>query len=87
MKQENIEFKLSYGGFNIGDKVYYPIAINEYGLGTVVAGKIEQKRRLSLPFLPFTHKTATMVIKVGSHYFEKPAHKCYKVIDGGSSDA
>ena len=87
MKQEHITFKLNYGGFSVGDKVYYPIAENQYGLGVVVAGKIEQKRRSSLPFLPFTHKTATLVIRVGDHYFEKPAHKCYKVIDGGSSNA
>lgn len=81
MKQENIIFKLNYGGFSVGDKVYYPIFRNEYGLGVVVAGKIERKRRSSLPFLPFTYQTAILVIKVGNHYFEEPAHKCYKVIE------
>ena len=81
MKQEKITFKLNYGGFSIGDKVYYPIFRNEYGLGVVVAGKIERRRYLGLSFLPFTYKTAILVIKVGSHYFEEPAHKCYKIIE------
>lgn len=76
MKRENIIFKLNYGGFNIGDKVYYPIFRNEYGLGVVVAGKIERKRRSNLPFLSF--ETTTLIVKVENHYFEKPAHKCYR---------
>ena len=78
MKQENIIFKLNYGGFSIGDKVYYPICRNEYGLGVVVAGKIERRRYSGLSLLPFTYETAILVIKVGNHYFEEPTHKCYK---------
>jgi len=81
MKQENITFKLNYGGFNVGNKVYYPIAINEYAFGTVVAGKIERRRYSGLSLLPFTYKTAILIVKVGSHYFEKPAHKCYKATE------
>ena len=79
MKQETITLKLSYGGFNVGDKVYYPIVKYEYGLGTVVAGKIERKRRSNLPFLSF--ETTTLIVKVGNHYFEEPAHKCYKATE------
>lgn len=81
MKQETIEFKLSYDGFNIGDKVYYPIVGNEYGLGTVAAGKTERKRRSNLSLLPFIHETTTLIVKVENHYFEKPAHKCYKATE------
>lgn len=71
--------KLNYGGFSIGDKVYYPIVENQYGLGVVVAEKIERKRRSNLPFLSF--ETTTLIVKVGNHYFEKPAHKCYKATE------
>ena len=81
MKQENITFKLNYGGFSVGDKVYYPTFRNEYSLGVVVAGKIERRRYRGLSLLPFTYKTAILVIKVGNHYFEKPAHKCYKATE------
>lgn len=81
MKKETVTFKLSYGGFNVGDKVYYPIVENGYGLGTVVAGKIERKRCSKIPLLPFMRDTATLIVKVGNHYFEEPAHKCYKVTE------
>ena len=81
MKQEATIFKLSYGGFSVGDEVYYPIVENGYGLGTVVAGKIERKRCSKISLLPFMRDTATLNVKVGNHYFEKPAHKYYKATE------
>lgn len=95
-------FRQSYGGLAIGDKVYFNYRDerknnpDRYGLGVVVAGGVTEEqhttRLLDGLFVIFKTRKVTKVIvemKDGENterFLRKPS-ECFKVIDGGSSDA
>ena len=95
------EFKQSYGGLAVGDKVYFGYRDerknnpDRYGLGTVVAGGIFEKQYNIYLFwiftIPKTQKVTKVLIEMRDgeyveRFLRKPS-ECFRVVDGGSSDA
>lgn len=95
------EFKQSYGGLAVGDKVYFNYRDerknnpNRYGLGTIVAGGVFEKQYNIYLFWIFTIPKTRKVTKVliefkdgqNTEYFLRESSECFKVIDGESSNA
>lgn len=95
------EFKQSYGGLAVGDKVYFSYRDerksnpDRYGLGTVVAGGIFEKQYNIYLFWIFTIPKTQKVTKVliefkdgqNTEYFLRESSECFKVIDGESGNA
>ena len=95
-------FRQSYGGLAVGDKVYFAyqdkgmINPNRYGLGTVVAGGVIEERHTArllngLFVISKTRKATKVLIemedgKYTERFLRKPS-ECFKVINGGGSDA
>ena len=96
------EFKQSYGGLAIGDKVYFNYRDerksnpDRYGLGVVVAGGLTEEqhttRLLDGLFVIFKTRKVTKVIiemKDGENterFLRKPSD-CFKVVDRGGGNA
>lgn len=96
------DFKQSYGGLAVGDKVYFSYQDerksnpDRYGLGVVVAGGVTEEqyttRLFDGLFVIFKTRKVTKVLvemKDGENterFLRKPS-ECFKVIDGGSSNA
>lgn len=95
------EFKQSYGGLVVGDKVYFSYQDkrksnpDRYGLGTVVAGGIfEEQYNIYLFWLftiPITRKVTKVLIEMrDGEYVERflrEPSECLKAIDGESGNA
>jgi hypothetical protein len=95
-------FRQSYDGLIIGDKVYFAYQDerksnpDRYGLGVVVAGGVTEEqyttRLFDGLFVIFKTRKVTKVLvemKDGENterFLRKPS-ECFKVIDGGSSNA
>lgn len=102
MKQEHTALKLNYGGFSVGDKVYFSYQDkrksnpDRYGLGTVVAGGVfEEQYNICLFWIFVIYKTRK-VTKVliefkddlkNTEYFLRDPSECLKAIDGESDNA
>nr|DAR78318.1 MAG TPA: hypothetical protein [Bacteriophage sp.] len=101
MKQENITFKLNYGGLSVGDKVYFGYQDkrksnpDRYGLGTVVAGGVFEEQYDTYLFWIFVISKTRKVTKVliefkngqnTEHFLREPS-ECLKAVDGESGNA
>ena len=102
MKQENIPFKLNYGGLAVGDKVYFGYQDkrrnnpDRYGLGTVVAGGVfEEQYNICLFWIFVIYKTRKVTkvliefkddLQNTEHFLREPS-ECLKAVDGESGDA
>ena len=95
------DFRQSYGGLAVGDKVYFSYQDKRksnparYGLGTVVAGGIFEKQYNIYLFwiftIPKTQKVTKVLIEMrDGEYVERflrEPSECFKVVGGGSSNA
>lgn len=95
------DFRQSYGGLAVGDKVYFSYQDkrksnpDRYGLGTVVAGGMTEERHTTYLFglfvIPRTRKVTKVLVEMkdgeNTERFLRRPSECFKVIDGGSSDA
>lgn len=96
------EFKQSYGGLAVGDKVYFSYQDkrksnpDRYGLGTVVAGGIFEKQYNIYLFWIFTIPKTRKVTKVliefkddlqNTEYFLREPSECLKAVDGENGNA
>lgn len=94
-------FRQSFDGLAIGDKVYFAYRDerksnpDKYRIGTVIAGGMTEERRTTYLFglfvIPRTRKVAKVLIEMkdgdnAERFLRKPS-ECFKVIDGGSSNA
>ena len=95
-------FRQSFDGLAIGDKVYFAYRDarksnpDRYGLGVVGAGGVTEEqyttRLFDVHFVIFkTRKVIKVIIEMKDgenteRFLRKPS-ECFKVIDGGSSDA
>ena len=95
-------FRQSFDGLAVGDKVYFSYQDkrksnpDRYGLGTVIAGGMTEEqhttRLLDGFFVIFKTRKVTKVLvemKDGENterFLRRPS-ECFKVVDGGSSDA
>ena len=94
-------FRQSFDGLAIGDKVYFAYRDerksnpDRYGLGTVVAGGVSEKRYNIYLFwifiIPKIRKVTKVIIEMkdgeNTERFLRRPSECFKVVDGGSSDA
>lgn len=94
-------FRQSYGGLAVGDKVYFSYQDkrksnpDRYGLGTVVAGGVSEKRYNIYLFwifiIPKIRKVTKVLIEFkdgqNTEYFLRESSECFKVIDGESGNA
>lgn len=94
-------FRQSFDGLAIGDKVYFNYRDerknnpDRYGLGTVVAGGVSEKRYNIYLFwifiIPKIRKVTKVLIEFkdgqNTEYFLRESSECFKVIDGESSNA
>ena len=94
-------FRQSYGGLTVGDKVYFSYQDkrksnpDRYGLGTVVAGGVSEKRYNIYLFwifiIPKIRKVTKVLIEFkdgqNTEYFLRESSECFKVIDGESGNA
>lgn len=94
-------FRQSYGGLAVGDKVYFSYQDkrksnpDRYGLGTVVAGGVSEKRYNIYLFwifiIPKIRKITKVLIEFkdgqNTEYFLRESSECFKVIDGESGNA
>lgn len=101
IKPIKLEFKQSYGGLTVGDKVYFSYQDkrksnpDRYGLGTVVAGGMTEERHTTYLFglfvIPRTRKVTKVIVEMkdgeNTERFSRKPSECFKVVDGGSSDA
>nr|DAJ19011.1 MAG TPA: hypothetical protein [Siphoviridae sp. ctRJB2] len=96
------EFKQSYGGLAVGDKVYFGYRDerknkpDRYGLGTVVAGGVLEKQYDICLFWIFVISKTRKVTKVliefkdssqNTEYFLREPGECLKAVDGENGNA
>lgn len=95
------EFKQSYGGLAVGDKVYFNYRDerksnpDRYGLGTVIAGGIFEKQYNIYLFwiftIPKTQKVTKVLIEMrDGEYVERflrEPSECLKAVDGENGNA
>lgn len=87
MKEQHITMKISYGGFFIGEEVYFPISsvVNDYVRGTIIAAKIVHRRtskhRLFLRAKLTTENMLLIRPDGDEQPVEVPADECYKCHD------
>lgn len=94
-------FRQSFDGLAVGDKVYFAYRDerksnpDRYGLGVVVAGGMTEERHTTYLFglfvIPRTRKVTKVLVEMKDgenteRFLRKPS-ECFKVIDGGNSDA
>ena len=95
-------FRQSFDGLIIGDKVYFSyrderrINPDRYGLGVVVAGGVTEEQYTTrllggLFVISKTRKVTKVIVEMKDgenteRFLRKPSG-CFKVIDGGNSDA
>ena len=94
-------FRQSFDGLAIGDKVYFAYRDerksnpDRYGLGVVVAGGVTEEQHTTYLFglfvIPRTRKVTKVLVEMKDgenteRFLRKPS-ECFKVIDGGNSDA
>lgn len=98
---KELAFRQSYGGLAVGDKVYFSYQDkrksnpDRYGLGTVVAGGVSEKRYNIYLFwifiIPKIRKVTKVLIEFkdgqNTEYFLRESSECFKVIDGESGNA
>lgn len=94
-------FRQSFDGLAIGDKVYFNYRDerknnpDRYRIGTVIAGGMTEERHTTYLFglfvIPRTRKVTKVLVEMKDgenteRFLRKPS-ECFKVIDGGNSDA
>ena len=94
-------FRQSYDGLAIGDKVYFNYRDerknnpDRYRIGTVIAGGMTEERHTTYLFglfvIPRTRKVTKVLVEMkdgeNTERFLRRPSECFKVVDGGSSDA
>lgn len=102
IKLKESAFRQSFDGLTIGDKVYFAYRDerksnpDRYGLGVVVAGGVTEEQHTTrlldgLFVISKTRKVTKVIIEMkdgeNTERFLRRPSECFKVIDGGSSNA